>query len=87
VFGLARREGAAEARFECTVNGRRVGEPTRSEYVRGLGGDAASAVRASCPLDVLRDGINEFGLRQTAGAVGQQVVWAELRFDPRPAQA
>jgi hypothetical protein len=82
IAGLAQRDGVAPARFEGQLNGRKLGSAEDVSERRGFGGGTVRAIRFPCPLDVLRNGYNEFHVQQSDGATAQQVVWVEIRIEP-----
>jgi len=82
VCGLARRPGVENAVFEATVNGRRAVPGPVLDDCKALGGSAVRGLRFVCPLEVLRDGGNEFFVRQTSPGPEQCVVWCEFRTEP-----
>ena len=83
VVGLAQRDGVAKARLEASLNGRELGEGENASNLGGLGGGTVRAVRFVCPLDAVRDGCNTLHVQQTDGGSSQQIVWVEMRFDPK----
>ena len=82
VVGLAQREGLEAARLEASLNDRPLMAVPDLADRRGLA-LSARAVRWACPADATRSGQNTIALRQIAGPA-QQVVWVELRAEPRP---
>jgi len=84
VVGLAARDGIQAAGFEALLNGQTVGPVVELKDLSGLS-DTARAWRFPCPVGALRDGLNEFSVRQISGTVSQQIVWAELRVNEPPA--
>ena len=80
ICGLAPRDQAAAATFAATANGRPLPPPEELRDRRGVGG-TAYALRFPCPPAALRDGYNDFTLRQVGGPTAQQIVWVELRVD------
>jgi hypothetical protein len=83
VAGLAQGDGLAEARFEASLDDRALGAAEDLADLAGLGGGAARAVRFLCPPDALQDGYNQLGIRQVASGKAQQIVWVEMRLDPK----
>jgi len=83
VVGLARREGVSEARFEASLNDRGLGAPENLTNLHGFGGGTARAVRFPCPFEAVKDGYNELRIRQVDQSAAQQIVWVEMRVDPR----
>lgn len=81
VVGLAAREGVESAVFDAAVNGQAcagVEDDARPGRYPGV----TRALRFECPVGALGAGYNEFTVRQTGDAPGQQAVWAELRIEP-----
>jgi hypothetical protein len=83
IAGLAQRDGVAEAQIEAQLNGRPAGAAENVLEVQGLGGNPARALRFLCPLDSVQEGYNELRLRQTGGSAAQQIVWVEMRLEPK----
>ncbi|NLS98094.1 MAG: hypothetical protein GXX96_38685 [Planctomycetaceae bacterium] len=83
IAGLARRDGVAEARLEGSLNGRELGPAENVPDLGGFGGGTVRAVRFPCPLDAVNEGNNKLQIRQTGGGPSQQIVWVEIRFDPK----
>ncbi len=83
IVGLAKRDGVAEARLEASLNGRKLGPGEIAPDLGGLGGGTDRAVRFPCPLDAVNDGYNKLHIQQTDDAPPQQIVWVEIRFDPK----
>jgi len=82
IAGLAKREGVAEATFEASLNGRALGTAEDTANLQGFGGGTVRAIRFPCPQDTVKDGYNEFHIRQVDGSVSQQIVWVEIRIAP-----
>ena len=83
IAGLAQRDGVAEARFEASLNDRKLGPAQKAPDLRGFGGGTVRAVRFPCPLDAVNDGHNKLQIRQIDGGAPQQIVWVEIRFEPK----
>ncbi len=83
IAGLAGRDGAAEARLEASLNGRDLGPAENDPDLGGFGGGTVRALRFACPLDTVNDGYNKLHIRQIGGGPAQQIVWVEIRFDPK----
>ena len=83
IAGLARRDGVAEARLEASLNDRKLGPAENTPDLQGFGGGTVRAVRFPCPLDAVNDGHNKLHVRQIDGGAPQQIVWVEIRFDPK----
>ncbi len=83
VVGLAQRDGVAEAGLEASLNDRELGAAENAPDLGGLGGGTVRAVRFPCPLDTVSDGYNKLHIRQAGGGSPQQIVWVEIRFDPK----
>jgi len=81
IAGLAQRDGVAEAGLEATLNGRALGAAENVANPKEFGGGTVRAVRFPCPLDAVKDGYNELGLRQASGIAAQQIVWVEIRLE------
>lgn len=82
VLGLAARDGVEMATLEVTVNVQRcTAAPDHAQPDRFPG--VKRAVCFTCPEGALRSGNNVFVIRQTGQEPDQQVVWAEVRMDPR----
>lgn len=83
IAGLASREGVERTSFVATLNGQPCAEaaddpqPHRFPAVR-------RAVRFACPLAAVQPGYNVMTIHQLGDTPGQQIIWAELRFDPAP---
>jgi hypothetical protein len=41
------------------------------------------AVRFLCPLDSVKDSTNELSIRQITSSKAQQIVWVEMRLQPK----
>ena len=83
VAGLARRDGVAGARFAASLNDRELGPAENAPDLHGFGGGTVRAVRFPCPLNAVNDGYNKLHIRQVDGGAPQQIVWVEIRFDPK----
>ncbi len=83
IAGLSRRDGVREANFEGSLNGRALGAAENVTNLQGFGGGTVRAVRFPCPLDAVKDGYNRLSIRQVDGSAAQQIVWVEMRLDPR----
>ncbi len=83
VFGLAQRDGVAEADFDASLNDRALGSAENAPDLKGFGGGTVRAVRFACPLDAVNDGYNKLQIRQSGGSTPQQIVWVEIRFEPK----
>jgi hypothetical protein len=82
IVGLAQREGLEAARFDARLNDRSLTLLPDLADRRGLA-LTARALRWAGQADAARSGQNAIDLRQVAGPA-QQVVWVELRVEPRP---
>jgi len=82
IVGLARREGLSDATFHAELNGTAAEAADDLDETTGLGGDAARAVRFTCPPMAVRDGYNTVHIQQSPGAPAQSLVWVELRIAP-----
>lgn len=83
IVGLAKRDGVADAALEASLNNHELGSPKNAPDLGGFGGGTVRAVVFPCPLDAVSDGYNKLHIRQTDGGPPQQIVWAEIRFDPK----
>ena len=83
IVGLARRDGLTEARLVASLNDRELGPAENTTDLQGFGGGTARAVRFPCPLDAVNDGPNKLHVRQVNGGTPQQIVWVEIRFEPK----
>lgn len=83
IAGLAQRAGVADAKFEAALNDRPLGAAENVTPVPSCGGGTVRALRFSCPLDAVRAGDNQLRVRQVDGATGQQLVWIEMRVEPK----
>jgi hypothetical protein len=83
IAGLDQRDGVAKARFEASINDRDLGPAENVPDLHGFGGGTVRAVRFLCPLNALNDGNNKLHIRQVDGNTPQQIVWVEIRFDPK----
>ena len=83
VVGLAERDGVSEASLEASLNGQALGAAENVADVGGFGGGTVRAIQFPCPLDAVKEGYNGLSLRQVDGATAQQIVWAEIRIDPK----
>ncbi|MFH1266953.1 MAG: hypothetical protein ABIK89_14595, partial [Planctomycetota bacterium] len=83
VAGLAEREGVSEASFEASLNGRALGAAENVADLHGFGGGTVRAIQFPCPLDAVKEGYNTLSLRQVGESAAQQIVWAEIRIDPK----
>lgn len=83
VIGLARREGLDEAQLTASLHGHALETAEALTDLRRFGGAVARAVRGPCPLAAARDGLNRLHVRQVKGSSPQQIVWVEIRVEPR----
>jgi hypothetical protein len=83
IVGLAKRDGVAQASLEASLNDRKLGPGENAPDLGGLGGGTVRAVRFPCPLDAVNDGHNKLHIQQTDDTPPQQIVWVEIRFDPK----
>ncbi len=81
--GLAKRDGVTDARFEAWLNDHPLGAAVDATDLTGIGGDAVCALRFPCPLDAINNGVNRLRVRQVDQLAEQQVVWIEMRIEPR----
>ena len=72
-----------DARFEAWLNDRPLGAAVDATDLTGIGGDAVRALRFPCPLDAINNGVNRLRIRQIDQLAEQQVVWTEMRIEPR----
>jgi len=78
VVGLAAREGVERAILDVKVNGQACSPISDAQVSSKLPG-VVRAMGYECPLGALKPGYNDFGVKQSGDAVGQQAVWAEVR--------
>jgi hypothetical protein len=81
IVGFAERSGLDEATFVVTVNG--VACTVAANRTNpGQAPVAASNLQFECPRDAVKEGYNKVHIKQQTGAVGQQIIWAEIRVAP-----
>ncbi len=82
MVGLAKRDGVADVRLQAKLNGR-VLEPGQDVATTGFAGAPARGVRFACPLGALESGYNELEFGVVGDATTHQLVWIELRIEPK----
>lgn len=83
IIGLSAPDESAESDWEASLNGSALGAPEGPADVAQLGGGAVCAIRFACPLQLVQRGSNHVSIRRTAGHGSPQIVWVELRIEPR----
>ncbi len=83
IAGLAGRDGVAEVGLVASLNDRDLGAAEDVLALERLGGGTARGVRFPCPLGAVKEGYNQLRIRQVSGNPGQQLVWVEIRLDPK----
>ncbi len=79
IVGLAKQDGVAEALYAATINGKPCGAGKDMENPGQFPG-AIRAIAFACSLESVRDGANDFVVKQPEG---QQIIWAEVRVTPQ----
>ena len=82
IAGMAQRDGLEEVRFEVSVNGEACAAIEDAEDPAQYPG-VARALQFDCPLATVKAGYNEIAIKQTDGPAPQQIVWAEIRIEPK----
>ena len=80
--GLAAGDGVGAATFDVDVNGAACSLAADHAQPGQFPG-VARAVQFLCLIPALRDGYNDVHIMQQPGQPEQQIVWAEIRIDPR----
>ena len=82
VVGLAKRDGVADVRLRATLNGKPL--PAGQDVATtGFAGSPARGVRFACVLDTVKSGDNMLAVRAVGDVSDQQLVWVELRVEPK----
>jgi hypothetical protein len=81
LVGLAARDGVEKSVLNVTVNGEACAPIADGDAPTKYPG-VVRAVQCDCPLGGLKAGYNEFAIKQSGDAAGQQAVWAEVRIVP-----
>ena len=82
IAGLAKRTDVDESQHKVTVNGTACTAIEDREDPGQYPG-AARAVQFECPMTAVTSGYNEIVIRQSGDEAPQQVVWAEIRVEPK----
>ncbi len=82
IAGLAEQSGLGETQFDVMINGETC-KAIEDRENPGQYPDVVRAVQHECPLSAVKPGYNKIAIKQTEGENPQQIVWVEIRIEPK----
>jgi len=83
IVGLAQRAGVTKARFKVSLNDHELGPAENAPNLQEFGGGTVRAMRFPGQINGIKDGNNRLHVRQADSGTPEQIVWVEIRVEPK----